>query len=328
MLPYFSVNSILSYPHLLIHTQSAKKTFSGMAPDLGKSADSVRRLLSDCTVTKEKLIEIIAQECKDAKNITLAIDDTHIPKPYSEYIEGTGDHYNGGLHQRIRSYKVLVAAIIVADKTYPLDCNFIWGKEYKDQQKPSKNFLILSIIEKVKKVLAHAQLKVVMDGAFVNKEIIGLLIQKNISFEMRMHSNRTVIYKNNKTQIKNIKKLSPTQSHINHTIKANWNDYSLFITSHKRIDKNGKETIIYLVSNYKSEARNHVAQYKIRWNIEKMFRTCKQKLGFSDCASTKERTQLDHIFAVLLAYSLLQLERANNHCKTPEDAFRALRKLK
>jgi hypothetical protein len=85
---------------------------------------------------------------------------------------------------------------------------------------------------------------------------------------------------------------------------------------------------VYQAATYKAKPSEHVRAYKIRWTIEKLFRTSKQSLGLQDCISTSLEVQLNHVTSVLLAYSLLQLECKVQRFSSPEEAIRSLRAKK
>ena len=112
------------------------------------------------------------------------------------------------------------------------------------------------------------------------------------------------------------------------TIEVVWQGLSLYITAVKRIDKHGVKTIVYQAATYKTTPNNHGKNYNRRWGIEKLFRTTKQSLGLQECFSRKIGTQYNHICAVLLAYSIAQLEMKKKHLKNPEEAIKRLKKQK
>jgi predicted nucleic acid-binding protein len=143
-----------------------------------------------------------------------------------------------------------------------------------------------------------------------------------------MHKNRVVTYKGKEQSLKNIKELQPTGRQKARTILVTWHGLSVYITAQKRVDKHERITIVYQVSTYKDKPINHVKTYQTRWDIEKFFRTTKQKLGLQDCCSTKKATQLNHILSVFLAYSLVHLDQKRKKLASPEDALRALNRKK
>ena len=122
--------------------------------------------------------------------------------------------------------------------------------------------------------------------------------------------------------------MQPKGRQMSRTIAAIWHDMPLFITAQRRLDRHGKETIVYLASTYKAKPRKHVANYRKRWLIEKFFRTAKQHLGLRDCFSRKITIQLCHIAGVFIGYSILQIVRKKLKHKTPEESIRHLRRQK
>lgn len=138
-----------------------------------------------------------------------------------------------------------------------------------------------------------------------------------------MRSNCTVIYKDEKIHIRDIKSLKPKGRQMARTINVMWHGIPLFITAQKRIDKKGQETVVFQASTFKEKPIRHVQIYQARWNIEKMFRTTKQHLGLQECSARKMETQESHIASVLLAYALLQCDQKRQSLSTPEAALRA-----
>ena len=48
----------------------------------------------------------------------------------------------------------------------------------------------------------------------------------------------------------------------------------------KKLNKSGEYTTLFMVTNFKDAPKLLLEIYEIRWNIEKLFRTSKPKLGF------------------------------------------------
>jgi len=151
-------------------------------------------------------------------------------------------------------------------------------------------------------------------------------LENNIATEVRMHSNRVVEYKGKRNKLRDIKDIRPKGRQMARTVLVIWQGLSLYITAVRRIDKHGNETIVYQAATYKATPSQHAKNYKWRWGIEKLNRTTKQYLGLQECFSRKIGTQFDHICAVLLAYSIAQLEMKRKGYKNPEAAIRALEK--
>lgn len=177
----------------------------------------------------------------------------------------------------------------------------------------------------VKKIFPDTNIIVAADGAFAGKELLSWAIKNNIYLELRMHSNRKVKYKGKSVVLRNISKLIPKGRYMARTIEALWHGMKLYITAQRRINKHGEETIVYQAATYQAKPAKHVAVYKKRWPIEKVFRTTKGYLGLEDCYSTSLDTQLNHISSVLTAYAIAQVERKKQKLDCVEDAIRAFK---
>ena len=166
---------------------------------------------------------------------------------------------------------------------------------------------------------------VVLDGLYAIAKFMQSLINKGISFEMRMHSNRVVTYKGKRCQLKKLPTLALKKGRKTRSAYACWQNMKLHFTSVKRQNKSGDFTIVYQVSNTKMLSKDHVKIYSYRWNIEKFFRTAKQHLGLNDCQSRKLQKQNGHIFNVFFAYAIAQYERVRKKLKNVETAIKSIK---
>lgn len=71
--------------------------------------------------------------------------------------------------------------------------------------------------------------------------------------------------------------------------------------------------------------KQHILAYKLRWPIEKLFRTAKQHLGIQDCQSTSSKKQRAHIFATFLAFTELETKKIYKKKKSPEQALKIIK---
>ena len=175
------------------------------------------------------------------------------------------------------------------------------------------------------KLFPSIKIVVVADGLYTTVNLIKWYVENKIPAEMRMHSNRVVVYKGTQKKLRELAnqpgiKLAGRQTA--RTISVDWHGLPLEITIVKRIDKHGDESIVFQAATYKSEPREHVKTYKIRWLTEKFYRTSKQSLGLGECYSKDLVIQHNHVAAILLAYALMQMEMKMQRLKTPEDAIR------
>ena len=310
---------------LLLLASTGKKSFTNLGKIIKKSSDTVRRMLSPEEKIFTTLDSIAKYMFKGKKELVLSIDDTLIKKFFSKSIEGTDKFFDTKTNGMIMSYKLLVGALTDGKHTIPVQCNFLLSKAMATNAAALKEELVQTMITKAQKMFPNKIIIVAADGAFATRNILKWALGSNVKMEVRMHSNRVISYKGERVQIRKVADLVPKGRHMAHTIQAMWGDLLLHITAHRRIDRHGEETIVYQAATYKAAPAKHVAIYKKRWFIEKLFRTTKQSLGLQECFSTKLNTQSSHVAFVLLAYALAQIEMKKHKHRTPEEAIRSFK---
>ena len=314
-------NMSVEYPISLI-ISTGKKSFETLGNTIKKTGKAVSRLLSSSESNFLQLKSIAQQLFKNKKTLILVIDDSLIKKIYAKLMQGSGYFFDQKIGQSIMAFRLLCATITDGKHLIPLRCQFLYSVEFKDVAKQSKTEIVKGMITDAQKTFPEKTIIVAADGAFASIALLQWLLDNNIKAEMRMHSNRSVLYKGKSIIIRDIKELIPKGRNRACTISVLWHGMRLFITAQRRIDKHENETIVYQVATYKVKPSQHVANYKKRWPIEMLFRTCKQYLGLSDCFSRKMNVQLNHMSSVFVAYAFAQVERKIQKLKTPEEAIR------
>lgn len=204
----------------------------------------------------------------------------------------------------------------------PLNVSYLFSKDTAHELQPSKLQLFQDMVKQTQDKFSDKKIVVLADGLFSTIEILKWCIENNIPAEMRMHTNRKVLYKGQLIKLKDLSDLQPRGRHKARTVNVEWHDLKISVTADKRKDKRGNESIVYLVSTYKDKPANHVAAYKKRWGIEKMFRTTKQYLGLQDCQSKSLKVQFQHLASVFLSYAFLQIAQKKYKFENPEDTIR------
>jgi len=322
----FLKNTMIAYPVLLI--TSIKKSFEALGVIIGKTGKTVCRLLKPAHEYYEVLLRLSIKEFATKKELILIFDETLIRKIYSRLMEGAGSFYDTQLFRRIMAYKLLVAMLTDGSKSLPLASILLFSKELVPNSKETKYEWIRKIILKIKNTFPTTHIIVAADGAFASKEFLLWCTNNNISVEIRMRSNCSVLYKDEKVCIRDIKELRPKGRQMARTIRVMWHGMPLFITAQRRINKKNQESVVFQVSTFEAKPIRHVQIYKTRWNIEKMFRTTKQHLGLQECSARKMETQESHIASVFLAYALLQCDQKQQKLSTPEAALKAAERRK
>lgn len=314
----------ITYPTALLLSIQKRKTFEALSRDIDSSGDSISRLVEHCAATSQDLIKIVKTMLK-GKRLFLIIDDTLILKIYSKVIQGTSDNYDSSDGKTYRSLCSIVALITDGETAIPIDQSLWISKEFNENAYAKKWEIAQKLIEKITKQLSIYML--LADGLYAILEFLKWLISQGIKFEMRFHANRVIVDKNFKGQIKQNPKFKMSGRRPKRTIRSTWYGIEFHFTAVRRVARNGHVTVIYQISNYKTSARQHAQFYGYRWNIEKFFRTAKQKLGLNDCQSRKQKLQENHLLNVFFAYALLQYERKKRKLKNVETAIKRLKRL-
>lgn len=323
----FKENTNLDYPLLTI-LSIGKRSFESMGNLIKKSGDTIKRLLRPSDENFAQIYKIATQVFHGKVELVLILDDTLIKKIFSRLMQGSGWFYDTKICRRILAYKLLVISITDGRVTIPIDFSFLFTEELLNGSIQSKDELIKKLVQKVFELFPDKIFTIAADGAFATESFLAWCIQNKYRAEVRMHSNRVVRYNGQKIAIREMKELRPKGRKMARTIVAKWHDLDLHITAQRRIDKHGDESIVFQAATYYAKPSQHVKTYKMRWGIEKLFRTAKQHLGLQECFSRQIEVQRNHVSAVFLAYSLVQLEMKNKRLLNSETAIRALKKRK
>jgi hypothetical protein len=312
----------LEYSLLLIMSKG-KKSFSEAGRTVRASCSTVTRSLIPATIIFKMLEKIAVYLFKNDKKIFISIDDTLIKKPFSKWIVGAGRFFDTRAGKKIMGLKLLVVLISNGKYSIPINACFLFAKEVDIDKTQNKSTLGTSMLEQAVNLFPEKHAIITADGAFATLEFFKWIYKTIHKAVLRMHRNRSVIYKGKKVRIDEIKELIPVGRQMARTISVTWHDIPLYITAHRRIDKNGEESIVFLAANYKAKPSEYVAHYKMRWFSETFNRTAKQSLGLGDCYSTAMDAQINHVAHVLLSYAFAQFERKRYKLPNPEAAIKA-----
>lgn len=306
---------------------TGKRSFEGLGRIINKTGKTIKKHLMLASISFSLSHKIAQSMFKKSKILTLAIDDTLIQKIYSQFMVGSGRFFDTKIYRKIVAYRLISSLLTDGRYAIPIGCGFLFDKELltgneivKDKIDFVKEFILLA-----HRLFPEKKIRVAADGLFASVEFLKWCLDNKIEADLRMHSNRKVEYKGQLYKLNEIKRMKLGRGWMARSIRVKWHDLDLNITAEKRINKNKKETIVFIVSTYKGRPNQHVKAYKRRWPIEKKYRTAKQFLGLEECFSTQLEVQEDHAAAVFLAYSILQLEMKLRKHDTPEHAIRALK---
>lgn len=325
------ISSFVIYTISIILTPELKNCLS-MSRATGFSSKKLyafyEEASNNCEHIKKALIRKANNHYRANEISALIIDASMLKKQFSRKIEGV-TYDRDGVSSRVERGISFVSAAWTNNKTtIPLDLGFWFNKKsspvggYRKKNHISMD-LILNLKNKLKFRLA------ILDGGFSSIEMIEFFECNKLKYLMRIPKNRKIISKCGIfEQLQRHPALKLKRNQRYRTIEAHYKGIKCYITAHKRINKKGKRAVIYLVSNIDFPPKKQAELYKIRWVIEKSYRTLKQKLGIGDCQSVSLEKQRAHILAAFLAYANLEEQKVFKKKNSPEEVLRDIRAQK
>lgn len=323
---------ILSYVTGLLKTPD-KKSCKNMSTVLGLSHDLLTRFfLCSQTLTSMLpglLVSLINKFSGNENRGYLIIDDTGIPKIYAKIIGGVHRVMNVCLGIPQQNITIVVLCWSNGMVTIPIGYKSWAPKKYfnnvADYQ--SKGDVALALInEAIRRKIPYLYL--LADCHYSSESMLARLNNLGIQFVMRARKNLQVKRGKKSYRLDSIGQFCFAEKQKRALVKAEWRGMKLYFSAHKRTDKNGKISIIYLLSNTKMKTKSYLATYMKRWKIEEMFRTLKQKLGIHHSTVQTLEKQQSHFDAAIFAYSFAQHLRHEKNFDNPDAAINYCRSLK
>lgn len=303
-----------------------------MSHSIGVSEKRLYSFMAESTINteeiKKELISLINKTRVKGVRRTLSVDPTAIIKHYAQNMEKICYDRTGCTKKVEKVLVPVYAAIIDKNVTIPFLLDFwvqekiIGKKKYK-----SKMEIAQALIIAVKKMGIDFDF-VSLDGAFSFTPMFDFYKKnKRLKFSQRVAKSRIIKTKDGiSAQLKDHPALKLHRNEREKTIKAkfsskkNQDDSYYFFTAQKRRTRNDEWEVVYIISNMKQTAKQHVASYNLRLPIEPMIRTTKQKFGATQCQAIESSKQQAHIMAGFLAYAILNIE-TNDKQKESVDAL-------
>lgn len=263
-------------------------------------------------------LRLVKNKCSN--EIILAFDPSYIPKS-GKKTEGLGYYWSGVAQSMKKGLELgCLAAIDVKNATgFHLEALLTPGVDQRKKTKTNlvahyRNF-VLARIEKLKTISKY----LVVDGYFMKKEFILPFLdhQMQVITKMRSDANLQYIYKgvqkegrgrklkySGKVNLKNIDKRKWQKEYEN----RNEAGYSalLYCMMLKRVckivyclDKKTGKYDILLSTDIQMDAKKIVKYYRLRFQIEFLFRDAKQHAGLADCQA-RDMNKLNFHFNVSL----------------------------
>ena len=326
-----STKNVLSvYVAQIILTEGVKNC-SHLAQGINVSHDRFNRLLDQeekikCEFSDFAIRIICDLIIKDKSIGAIGVDDTHMSKRYSKDIVGVTEMYNT-LEKR---YEKCICVMTIFWTNGKITVPFAWlpyyGKDVPKDIYETKINLAKQLVDFALKAKIPFDY-FVADGAFSTENFMKILISQGIKFVMRVKSTLVIETSSGSAQLKNHPDLKMRGRQKCKECCGSWKNMNLCFVAEKRTELRDPRTV-FLVHNTETTCFEAASLYRMRWEVEKMHRFIKQKLGFCDCQSRSTGKQFAHINAVFIAYIFLQKIKYDNHDKSVYDTVNRLRAAK
>ena len=236
------------------------------------------------------------------------VDPTHIIKPYARYIEKLC-YDRTGTSKRVEHCLVPIYAMVI-DKfgTIPLAMRF-WMQENLTGKRhyKTKAKLTIELISEARKNNIEFDY-VPLDGGYAVPEVLDFFDRTKELFVMRAPKSRVITTSDGiRAQLKNHPALKLHRNEREKVVQAVLKGRMYFFVAYKRKDKDGSYETVYLISNMNKSAKELIIAYNMRWPLEKVIRTTKQKFGAMQCQALEIEKQQAHLTAGFLAYAILEI---------------------
>jgi hypothetical protein len=327
-----NINPIIRTYILGLLLSSGRKNCAAIAHSTGLPQKMLYAFLSEAkTYTQEieeRLLAIAKETRKENVLRALIVDPTTLIKHYAKTMQKICYDRSGCTKHVERCLVPVYVAIADQNITIPLNLEFwvqekITGKRrYKSKVKITQEL----IDHVIKKAVSFDFIS--LDGAYAALKMFKFFQQnKSLKFIMRIPRNRVIKLANGtEVQLQQCPSLKLKRNERAKTIEAELYGSKYFFTAQKRKKRDcvGWETV-FLVSNMDLSAKDQIAAYDLRWPVEKMNRTTKQKFGTAQCQAVEASKQHAHIMAAFLTYSIIGLLKIDNKSQNVDGLVNIIR---
>jgi hypothetical protein len=338
----YIVQNVLNYLKNINHDTRAyllglllsygRKNCRSMADMTGISVKSLYSFLRNAKENIEeiekKLIEFANKtHVKDVLR-TLVIDPTTLIKSYAIKMEKLS-HDRAGSTGHVEKCLVPVYATLV-DKNVkiPINLNF-WVQEkitgarrYKSKAMLAQELIVYAVQQGIEFDFVS------LDGAFAIPVMFAFFkAQVDMCFIMRIPRNRRIkLADGTLVQLQHCPSLKLKRNEREKMIQAELYGEKYFFTAHKRKKRDHTWETVYLVSNMDVSAKEQVAAYNLRWPMEKVIRTTKQKFGAAQSQVIEIEKQQAHLMACFLIHTICESIKNGTQKQSVDEIVNFIRK--
>lgn len=299
-------------------SQNKYATATGLSDVLNGeiSHDKVTRFLRQNNYSSKDLWDFVKPDVRkiEKRGIGfLMIDDFIEEKPYTDENEIVAWHYSHAKHRILKGTNLISSMIRYDDSALPVAYEVIKkdikiedavSKKIKRKSSVTKNEYFRKLINQANKNQVIFQY-VLADTWFSSKENMKYINNIGKKFVLGIKSNRlaSLTKDGQRQQIKDL------QFKENEKMIVFLKDLSFSLALIKKIFKNEDNStgILYLVTNDLTLDADQIYEtYQRRWFIEEFHKSIKQNASLAKSPTKTVRTQLNHIFASIIAYCKLE----------------------
>jgi len=252
----------------------------------------------------------------------IILDDTVVPKPFSQFVAGTYVDYDHTQKRHVRCQRIVVVIWTNGTIYIPVAFAFWHHRDFVRKYRTKNQIARILVYYVVRHGIPFSYLT--FDNWYAGKQNLRFFDKLSIKFVTRLRNNTWIVHENERQKIQ---KLTKCECHyygkLNAYVRHFHVKYPGFGTGYLAIVKNDKHEepgrIKYLFTNDLSLSnREIVLRYRSRWHVEVFFRTCKQNFGLTACQAQMMPQVILHGRMVFLAYVLAQLLLADDSISVGE----------
>ena len=286
------------------------------------SHDQISRMLSSGEVNDKMLYQqskILIKQKSVKGPVTLSIDDSIQPKPYSEVngvVNWHYDHTKGWCVKGINFVSALWSdeKVSVPLSLHVVEKELVWN-EKKDteewQIKTSKNELFCQMAGRLTR--SKEVDYVLSDSWYSSKENMQFVFEQcETNFIMALKSNRLVTRSEKEAAKSNFRPLEELRLG-KRAVKLYLKGLDFPVLVVKKVFKNGEKSsgTLYLASSDLELGYEDIFNlYKRPWKIEEYHKSLKSNCSLGKCQAHSHVTQKSHFYCAALAYLLLEKTKA------------------
>jgi len=261
----------------------------GQEPFTNISSYQLKRFLDKEWDENKKLEEYIQSLDIDWSTGWLMADDTVIEKPYAEKIECVYWQYSSKNNGFIEGISLTVLAWSDGKRTIPIKF-MVYEKDSEGKPKQTKNGFFEEAVEYARN-LGITPHSVCFDSKYSSKSLLNKLQSFNWIYFTQITSNR--IFNGQQLKMRRFQPYTEVGSlkGVGHRINI-----TKYCKRYYATNATGKR----ITSQY------IVKHYRVRWDIEVLFRSLKQLCHLQDCQSKRTHTQRHYVYMCIQAFIKLQ----------------------